>query len=110
MDLESMKESAERASDMLKLLGHPHRLMVLCQLKMGEKSVSELSEIVGVAQSPLSQHLARMRYEDVVETRRDGQTVYYSLKEGEAAHLIEALYGIFCEPEEANASATAHAK
>lgn len=100
MDMNSMKQSAERASDMLKLLGHPHRLMVLCQLKMGEKSVSDLSEIVGVAQSPLSQHLARMRYEDVVETRREGQTVYYSLKDGEASRLIEALYGIFCATEE----------
>ena len=99
MDLGSMRDSAERASDMLKLLGHPHRLMVLCQLKMGEKSVSDLSEIVGVAQSPLSQHLARMRYEDVVETRREGQTVYYSLKDGEASRLIEALYAIFCEGE-----------
>ena len=101
MDLETMQSSASRASDMLKLLGHPQRLMVLCQLKMGEKSVSELSEIVGVAQSPLSQHLARMRYEDVVETRREGQTVYYSLKEGEASRLIGALYEIFCVPETA---------
>jgi DNA-binding transcriptional ArsR family regulator len=83
---------------MLKLLGHPDRLMVLCELKMGEKSVSELANRVGVSQSPLSQHLARMRYEDVVETRRDGQTVYYSLKEGEASLLIESLYEIFCAP------------
>jgi DNA-binding transcriptional ArsR family regulator len=72
--------------------------MVLCELKMGEKSVSELANRVGVSQSPLSQHLARMRYEDVVETRRDGQTVYYSLKEGEASLLIESLYEIFCAP------------
>jgi DNA-binding transcriptional ArsR family regulator len=98
MDLETMQASATRASDMLKLLGHPHRLMVLCELKMGEKSVSELANRVGVSQSPLSQHLARMRYEDVVETRRDGQTVYYSLKEGEASLLIDSLYEIFCAP------------
>ena len=98
MDLETMQNSARRASDMLKLLGHPHRLMVLCELKMGEKSVSELASKVGLSQSPLSQHLARMRYEDVVETRRDGQTVYYSLKEGEASLLIESLYDIFCAP------------
>ena len=98
MDLETMQTSATRASDMLKLLGHPHRLMVLCELKMGEKSVSELAKRVRVSQSPLSQHLARMRYEDVVETRRDGQTVYYSLKEGEASLLIESLYEIFCAP------------
>lgn len=98
MDLETMHASATRASDILKLLGHPHRLMVLCELKMGEKSVSELAKRVGVSQSPLSQHLARMRYEDVVETRRAGQTVYYSLKEGEASLLIESLYETFCAP------------
>ena len=98
MGLETMQTSATRARDTLKLLGQPHRLMVLCELKMGEKSVSELASKVGVSQSPLSQHLARMRYEDVVETRRDGQTVYYSLKEGEASLLIESLYEIFCAP------------
>ncbi|MBT4160291.1 MAG: winged helix-turn-helix transcriptional regulator [Gammaproteobacteria bacterium] len=98
MDLETMQASAQRASDMMKLLGHPHRLMILCELKMGEKSVGELSKSVGIAQSPLSQHLARMRYEDVVESRRDAQTVYYSLKEGEASQLIQAMYEIFCEP------------
>ena len=98
MDLDTMQASATRASDMLKLLGHPHRLMVLCELKMGERSVSELAKRVGVSQSPLSQHLARMRYENVVEPRRDGQTVYYSLKKGEASLLIESLYEIFCAP------------
>ena len=98
MDLDTMQASATRASDMLKLLGHPHRLMVLCELKMGERSVSELAKRVGVSQSPLSQLLARMRYENVVETRRDGQTVYYSLKKGEASLLIESLYEIFCAP------------
>ncbi|MBT7369083.1 MAG: winged helix-turn-helix transcriptional regulator [Gammaproteobacteria bacterium] len=98
MDLETMQASAQRASDMMKLLGHPHRLMILRELKMGEKSVGELSKSVGIAQSPLSQHLARMRYEDVVESRRDAQTVYYSLKEGEASQLIQAMYEIFCEP------------
>lgn len=98
MDLETMQASATRASDMMKLLGHPHRLMILCELKMGEQSVGELSKKIGIAQSPLSQHLARMRYEDVVESRRDAQTVYYSIKEGEASKLIEAMYSIFCEP------------
>ena len=100
MDLETMQASAQRASDMMKLLGHPHRLMILCELKMGEKSVGELSKSVGIAQSPLSQHLALMRYEDVVESRRDAQTVYYSLKEGEASQLIQAMYEIFCVPNQ----------
>ena len=95
-----MAASAQKASDMMKLLGHPHRLMILCELKMGEQSVGELSKKIGIAQSPLSQHLARMRHEDVVESRRDAQTVYYSLKEGEASQLIQALYRIFCEPNQ----------
>ncbi len=100
MDLETMQASAQRASEMMKLLGHPHRLMILCELKMGELSVGELSRKIGIGQSPLSQHLARMRYENVVESRRDAQTVYYSLKEGEASALIQALYEIFCEPSQ----------
>ena len=99
MDLQTMQASAEKASDMMKLLGHPHRLMILCELKVGEQSVGELSKKIGIAQSPLSQHLARMRHENVVESRRDAQTVYYSLKDGEASQLIQALYEIFCEPK-----------
>ena len=97
-DLDLMQENAARASSVMKLLSHPHRLMILCQLNQGEMSVGDLAELIGINQSPLSQHLARMRHEDVVQTRRDGQTVYYSLKDGEAARLIGALYEIFCEP------------
>ncbi len=96
MDLDKMLESAQRASDMMKLFGHKHRLMMLCELKMGEKSVGELSKTLGISQSLVSQHLARMRHEDVVNSRRDAQVVYYSLKEGEAALLISSLYDIFC--------------
>ncbi len=98
MDLEKMQESAQRASEMMKLLGHRHRLMILCELKMAEKSVGELSETIGISQSLVSQHLARMRHENVVTSRRDAQVVYYSLQEGEAATLIAALYDIFCDP------------
>lgn len=100
MDLEKMQESAQRASDMMKLLGHKHRLMMLCELKMGEKSVGELSRTLGISQSLVSQHLARMRHENVVTSRRDAQVVYYTLKEGAASLLISALYDIFCLDEE----------
>ena len=96
MDLDKMLESAERASDMMKLLGHKHRLMMLCELKVSERSVGELSNSLGISQSLVSQHLARMRHENVVTSRRDAQVVYYSLKEGEAAVLISTLYDIFC--------------
>ena len=96
MDLVKMQESALKASNMMKLLGHQHRLMILCELKVSEKSVGDLSNIVGISQSLVSQHLARMRHEDVVTSRRDAQVVYYSLKEGPASTLIATLYDIFC--------------
>ena len=99
MDREKMQESAQRASEMMKLLGHPHRLMILCELKVDERSVGVLSDTIGISQSLVSQHLARMRHENVVTSRRDAQVVYYSLKEGEAARVIAALYDMFCLDE-----------
>ena len=99
MELEKMQESAQRACDIMKLLGNPHRLMILCELKIEERSVGVLSTTIGISQSLVSQHLARMRHENVVTSRRDAQSVYYSLKEGEAARVIAALYDIFCLDE-----------
>lgn len=96
LDLEQMKRSADRASALMKTLGHRGRLMILCQLAAGEKSVGELSQLLDIPQSPLSQHLSRMRQEDLVTTRRDAQTVYYSLISGEAGEIIECLYGLYC--------------
>ena len=92
-----MQDSARRASDIMKLLGHPDRLMILCRLKLGEMSVGDLSKTVGISQSLVSQHLARMRREGVVVSRRDAQVVFYSLQEGETARLISDVYDIFCE-------------
>ncbi len=91
-----MQAAAEQASGMMKLLGHPHRLMILCELKVGEKSVGELANTINISQSLVSQHLARMRHENVVTARREAQAVYYALKEGEAAILISTLYDIYC--------------
>ena len=96
MDLEKMQDSARSASDLLKLLGHPDRLMVLCQLKMGEQSVGELSETVGIKQSALSQHLARMRHMGVVESRRDAQTIYYSITGEKVTQVVALLYELYC--------------
>lgn len=98
MDLDLMQVNASRASDLMKLLGHPHRLMILCELNQGECSVSELSEKIGIAQSPLSQHLARMRHEGVVTSRREAQTVYYSLAGKEVSAVISLLYELYCDP------------
>jgi DNA-binding transcriptional ArsR family regulator len=91
-----MQRSATDVSDLLKLLGHPDRLMVLCQLKFGEQSVGELSRNLGIKQSPLSQHLARMRHEGVVTSRRDAQTMYYSITDEKIARVIAVLYDLYC--------------
>jgi len=96
IDLEEMQKAAGQASTLMKTLGHQGRLMVLCQLATGEKSVGELAEILDIQQSPLSQHLSRMRNEGLVATRRDAQTIYYSLDSGEAGKVIECLYNLYC--------------
>lgn len=100
MDLEVMHESAADVSDLLKLLGHPDRLMVLCQLKLGEQSVGELSKNLGIKQSPLSQHLARMRHEGVVTARRDAQTMFYSIADPKVAQVITVLYDLYCTQDD----------
>ncbi len=99
MDLEKMQESAKTASELLKLLGHPDRLMILCQLKMGEQSVSELAANLEIKQSPLSQHLARMRHEGVVSSRREAQAIFYSIASREVEELIAVMYELFCEDD-----------
>ena len=98
-DLKQMQKAADQASNLMKTLGHRGRLMVLCQLATGEKSVGELSELLDIEQSPLSQHLSRMRTEGLVSTRRDAQMIYYSLSSGEAGKVIECLYDLYCANE-----------
>lgn len=95
-DLKQMTKAADKASALMKTLGHKGRLMVLCQLAGGEKSVGELSDSLGIPQSPLSQHLSRMRKEGLVGTRREAQTIFYSLKAHDAGKIIECLYGLYC--------------
>lgn len=95
-DIEKMQAAAGRASDILKTLGHPGRLMILCNLADGERAVGELAQEVGMAQSSLSQHLARMRREGLVSTRRESQTIYYRLADGDVRKLIKSIYRIFC--------------
>jgi DNA-binding transcriptional ArsR family regulator len=97
MDMDLMQKNASRASGVMKLLSHPHRLMILCQLNQGEMSVGELANLIGINQSPLSQHLARMRHEGVVTARRDAQTVYYSIAEQDVGAIVALLYELFCE-------------
>ncbi|MCH9695428.1 MAG: metalloregulator ArsR/SmtB family transcription factor [Gammaproteobacteria bacterium] len=91
-----MQAAAGRASAMMKTLGHSGRLMILCNLAEGERAVGELADDLGMSQSALSQHLMRMRSEGLVETRREAQTVFYRLTEGEVRQVIQSLYTIFC--------------
>ena len=93
---QQMEGAAVRASTLMKTLGHSGRLMILCNLADGERSVGDLAARLEMSQSSLSQHLARMRNEGLVTSRRESQTVYYSLVKGEAQSIIESLYEIYC--------------
>ena len=95
-ELERMVTNAKRASDFLKALAHESRLMILCILAEGEKSVSELEDILKLRQPTVSQQLARLRVDGLVSTRRDGKTIYYNLASAEARVVIGAIYDVFC--------------
>lgn len=101
-DLSLFEESAGRAATLLRLLGNERRLMVLCQLADGELSVSELQSRVGLSQSALSQHLALLREDGVVATRRESQTIYYRIIDHAAMRVIETLAELYCPPEMRN--------
>ena len=94
--LEVLEARAEEAAALLASMANAKRLLVLCHLVEGERSVGDLAEIVGLSQSALSQHLAKMRLQGLVRTRRDGQTIYYSLASPAVRALLETLYGIYC--------------
>ena len=91
-----LQSSALRACNLLKAMANPTRLMVLCQIAEGEKSVGELEQAVGLSQSGLSQHLAVLRRKKLVTTRRVRQTIFYSLASKEAAAVMDTLYEVFC--------------
>ncbi len=95
-DLERMMDNAKRASDFLKALAHESRLMMLCILAEGEKSVSELEQHLGLRQPTVSQQLARLRADGLVNTRREGKTIYYSVASDDARTVIGAIYDVFC--------------
>lgn len=98
-ELERMVGNARRASDFLKALAHESRLMMLCILAEGEKSVSELEEILSLRQPTVSQQLARLRADGLVSTRRDGKAIYYNLASDEARVVIGAIYDVFCRKQ-----------
>jgi len=94
--LRKLERNAHKACDLLGAMANTSRLMILCQLADGEKSVSDLQPLIGLSQSALSQHLAVLRRKRVVRTRRDGQSIYYSLTSGEAASVMHTLHEQFC--------------
>lgn len=100
-ELDDMQSNATAASAFLKALAHEGRLMILCHLASGEKSVTELENLLGARQAAVSQQLARLRLEGLVSTRREGKAIYYRLGDPRVLHLIDALQDIFAEHEEA---------
>ncbi len=96
MDISELKNNASKASELLKVMANQSRLMILCNLLDGEKSVQQLQGHVGLSQSALSQQLAILRGQRLVSTRREAQSVYYSLASEEAETLIGTLYEIYC--------------
>ena len=95
-DFQQLEKHAQQAADMLKQLGNVNRLMILCTLVNGERSVGELQEITSLSQSALSQHLASLRNAQLVETRRQAQTIFYSLSGTESTQIITVLKSIYC--------------
>ena len=87
---------ASNACELLKAMSNKWRLMILCQLSEGEKTVGELQDLLGVGQSAVSQHLAILRRENIVESRKDAQSIIYSLSGDEAIKVMATLYEVFC--------------
>ena len=96
-DLEDMAENAEIAANYLKALSHKGRLMILCHLISGEKNVTELEELLSLRQSSMSQQLSRLRLEGIVNSRREGKTIYYRLADERPKQLMETIYKLFCD-------------
>jgi DNA-binding transcriptional ArsR family regulator len=95
-ELDELMRNARRASDFLKALSHENRLLLLCLLSEGERSVSELENILSMRQSAVSQQLARLRLDGLVAARRDGKAVYYSIATEDVRRMISVVYDIFC--------------
>lgn len=96
-EMRQMIDKALTAADFLKALAHEGRLMILCHLASGEKSVSDLEELLNYRQAAVSQQLARLRLEGLVNYRRDGKAIYYSLNDARSRRVIELIYDIFCD-------------
>ncbi len=100
LDIQQLRTNADAAGQLLKVLANPDRLLLLCQLSQGERNVSELEAQLGIQQPTLSQQLAVLRREGLVETRRDGKQIFYRISSPAALAVIETLYRLFCEGQQ----------
>lgn len=98
MNIQALTSRTEEVSELLKAVANSHRLLILCELNNGERSVSALEAVVPLSQSALSQHLGKLRELGIVTTRREAQSIYYSLADQRIADLMSTLYQIFCAP------------
>ena len=98
-DIEKMTRNAQEASNFLKAISHEGRLMILCHLASGEKTVTELEELLSARQSAVSQQLSRLRLEGIVKPRRDGKVIYYSLTDHRSTQIMEVVYDLFCRQD-----------
>lgn len=101
-DMDVLVKQARQASELLKALSHETRLLILCLLSEGEKSVSELEETMKMPQAAVSQQLARLRLDGLVKSRRDGRMIYYTIADTEVSSIVETLYDLFCKPVRAD--------
>jgi DNA-binding transcriptional ArsR family regulator len=97
MEMEGLGERAEEASQLLAAMANPKRLLILCNLLEREMNVTDLSVRVGLGQSPLSQHLSKLRAWGLVKTRREAQQINYSLASSEVRQILQTLYQIYCD-------------
>ena len=104
MNVDAMEAAADSASDLLKALANRHRLLIVCQLIDGERSVGDLAELLGLRDSTVSQHLALLRKDGLVSARRDAQTIYYSIASEPAREILAALYRVYCAPSNSKAT------
>ncbi len=96
MDIQALRANADAAGQLLKSLGNPDRLLLLCQLSQGERNVGELEQLLGIQQPTLSQQLAVLRREGLVATRREGKQIIYRIDSPQALAVINTLYELFC--------------
>jgi len=93
-----MRSRATEVAGLMKMLANSHRLMILCELHEGERTVGMLQQLIGIGQSSLSQHLAKLRHDGLVTARREAQTIHYSLADPNLHEVIALLYRLYCQP------------